>query len=142
MFAKFFSLILSLAACLWAQKIIPYEPPVTYISPDSLDTREFVFSFYRYPMTTTLPPGTTVQEFIVWKCCLSKAIGPNLFIRDQKPEEYWKFPDYKLEDLFCCFIDRALKHYEIWATECRIYEKHIRPEKKKPLIKDITQCNL
>ena len=142
MFAKLFTPILGLAACLLAQKIIPYESPVTYISPDSLETREFVFFFYRYPMTTTLPPGTTVQEFSVWKCCLSKAIGPNLFIRDKKPEEYWKFPDYKLEDLFCCFIDSALKRYEIWVTECRIFEKHDRPEKKKPLTMDRTFCNL
>ena len=44
-YSSFFSFILVLAACLWAQKIIPSETPVTYISPDALNTKEFVDFF-------------------------------------------------------------------------------------------------
>ncbi len=129
MFAKLFTPILGLAACLLAQKIIPYEPPVTYISPDSLGS-ETLTVIHPDESPTIPPPGKIVEEYYLWKCCLSEASGPYLLTRDKKPEEYWKFPGYKQEDLFCCFIDSALKNYEIWATEYRILEKQIEQDRR------------
>lgn len=144
MSTKIFSFILVLAACLWAQKIIPSETPVTYISPDALNTKEFVDFFYRYPPTMTLPPGTTVQEYSVWECCLSEPIEANLFIRDKRPEDFWTFPGYRQEDLFCCFIDRALRHYEMWVMESRILDKELEQRRKsRPFTQkmDTVFCN-
>lgn len=63
-----------------------------------------------------IPYGKVVKDSLEWPCCYSK--GVSYFVLDDVNP--WEFVDYNPESWACCFIDPALRKYEILQIQKRI----------------------
>lgn len=56
-----------------------------------------------------IPLNKIVKDSVDWECCFAKESVYFIFV----DKEQWTFEDYHKKEWQCCFIDKALRRYEM-----------------------------